>query len=68
MTTNPTDIDFSEPHLVIETQRRGKKYIFVVLDNDIAKRLGVTEDDTRFSQTIADNGDVILKLVRRPTA
>jgi hypothetical protein len=43
---------------------KGKDVYFVLLDNDIAQRLGIDEESTRFSQAVTEGG-LVLKLVRK---
>lgn len=48
---------------VVRTRLKGKDVYFVVLDGDIAQRLGVDEERTKFAQAITEHG-LVLKLVR----
>lgn len=68
MLTDSRDKAFSDPHPVLEATYKGKKFIYAVLDSRIAKRLGLDEESCRFEQTIADNGDIILRLKRKSAA
>ena len=62
--TESRDLGFSEPQPVIEVHHKGKKRVYLVLDSVIAERLGITEDDCRFSQAVAENG-IICRLIRK---